>query len=97
MVAFAVQGIFSFSTRPLFFILYTGFFLFMISMAVFAWIAYDWLTTGEPNWFAVVLNVLLFFFSSQLLVMGIMSVYMSRLVAESRSRPLYIVRSTNYK
>jgi glycosyltransferase involved in cell wall biosynthesis len=96
MVAFALQGVLSFSTRPLFFILYTGLFLLIISLAVLAWIVIDWVTTGEPNWFAVVLDVLLLFFSTQLVMIGIISVYMSRLVAESRNRPLYIVRSTNY-
>jgi dolichol-phosphate mannosyltransferase len=76
--------------------LYTGFFLLIISLAVLAWIVFDWVTTGEPNWFAVVLDVLLLFFSTQLAMIGMISVYMSRLVAESRNRPLYIVRSTNY-
>ena len=97
MVAFAMQGIFSFSTRPLFFILYLGLFMLGISLAVVVWIVYDYISTGRPHWFAIVLDVLFLFFSTQLLMMGIMSVYMSRLIAESRNRPLYIVRSTNYQ
>jgi len=97
MVALAMQGVFSFSTRPLFFILYSGLFVLTISLAIFAWIVFDYVTTGEPNWFAIVLDVLFFFFSAQLFMIGIMSVYMSRLIAESRERPLYIIRTTSYR
>jgi glycosyltransferase involved in cell wall biosynthesis len=96
MVAFALQGVFSFSTRPLFFILYSGLAMLAISLALFAWIVFDYAVSGKPNWFFIVLDVLFFFFSTQLFMIGIVSVYMSRLIAESRERPLYIVRATNY-
>lgn len=97
MVAFALQGMFSFSTRPLFFILYSGLAMLVVSLAFFAWIVLDYAMSGEPNWFFIVLDILFFFFSTQLFMIGIISVYMSRLIAESRERPLYIVRTTNYR
>ena len=96
MVAFAMQGVFSFSTRPLFFVLYSGLAMLAFSLALFAWIVFGYFVSGKPNWFAIVLDVIFFFFSTQLFMMGIMSIYMSRLIAESRNRPLYIVRNTNY-
>jgi dolichol-phosphate mannosyltransferase len=97
MVAFAMQGVFSFSTRPLFFILYCGIFMLAISFAMLAWIVVDYIASGSPNWFYIVLDVISFVFSTQLFMIGIMSIYMSRLVAESRNRPLYIIRTTNYR
>lgn len=96
MAAFAVQGLLSLSTRPLFFIFYSGVLLLLISSGSLIYIAADYFITEMYSMFFLILAVGSFFFSLQLIVIGIVSIYLSRVVAEVRQRPLYLVAATNY-
>lgn len=96
MATLAIQGLMSFTTRPLYFILYFGIFLFVVSMGIFITLAVEYWMTKVNSLLPLIAGIFIFFFSLQLIVMGIMSIYMSHIIKETRQRPLYIVRSSNY-
>lgn len=91
MLTLAADGIFSFSDKPLKFILYMGILSFTMSIFLFVFgvIAsiYGW-SVAMSIWLIYVI----FFWGSTLLIsLGIMGQYLTRIYDESRARPLYIV------
>lgn len=96
MFAFALQGLLSLSTRPLFFILYFGMIMWVLSTAALVYVAIRYFAVHSVSMFWLIAAVIMFFFSLQLIVIGILSIYMSRVVVEMRRRPIYLIRATNY-
>ena len=96
MLSFAFRGITSFSVRPLQMIAYLGMMLFLISMILvpYALISYIMGKTVS-GWTSLMISVI-FFGSLQLLMIGIVGLYLSKLVIQSKQRPLYFIRETNY-
>lgn len=96
MFSFALKGITSFSVKPLQLIAYLGMLLFLISMILvpYALISY-FIGYVVSGWTSLMITVI-FFGSLQLLMMGIMGLYISKLVIQSKHRPLYFIRETNY-
>lgn len=96
MIRFALDGITGFSNLPLKFATIAGFIVsgvtFLVSLyALYArFIAKDYV----PGWTSLILAVL-FIGGVQLISIGIIGEYMSRMSANVRNRPLYIVEQAN--
>ncbi|MBP7166628.1 MAG: glycosyltransferase family 2 protein [Bacteroidia bacterium] len=96
MIRFALDGITGFSNLPLKFATIAGFIVsgvtFLVSLyALYArFIAKDYV----PGWTSLILAVL-FIGGVQLISIGIIGEYMSRMSANVRNRPLYIVDEKN--
>src|SRR5262249_39162772 len=95
MVAFATDGILSFSTAPLALALYFGFavsaisFLLMIAAIVVKVGGFH----AVPGWAS--LAVAIGFLSGvQLTLLGVMGAYVARIYDEVKQRPLYLVRDS---
>ena len=97
MLSFAFRGITSFSVKPLRMIAYLGMTLFLISMILvpYALISYI-MGKAVSGWTSLMISVI-FFGSLQLLMIGIIGLYLSKLVIQSKHRPLYFIRETNYQ
>jgi dolichol-phosphate mannosyltransferase len=95
MIKFALDGIISFSSVPLRAALRVGFVLSALSIA--AGIAAIVLKLSGalevPGWTSVIFAVT-FLGGAQLLTIGIMGEYISRIHDEVRGRPLYLIRET---
>jgi len=92
MVKFAVDGITTFSYKPLKIATYLGFFLSFLSflyLLVVIWLKLftDWTVSG----WASILSVSLFFNGIVLIMLGIIGEYIGRIYDESKNRPLYVV------
>ncbi len=96
MFSFAFRGITSFSVRPLQMIAYLGILLFVISMILvpYALISYI-MGKAVSGWTSLMISVI-FFGSLQLLMIGVVGLYISKLVIQSKQRPHYFIRETNY-
>jgi dolichol-phosphate mannosyltransferase len=96
MISFGLKGITSFSVRPLQMIASLGMLLFFISMvlAPYAIISY-FMGKAVSGWTSLMISVI-FFGSLQLLMTGVVGLYISKLVIQSKHRPLYFIRDTNY-
>ncbi len=96
MLAFALQGILSFSIKPLYLILYIGIGLSFLGGLVLAWLAITYLSVRHVSQLALILSLIVFLFGIQLTVIGVIGVYLGRIAVEARQRPLYLIRDTNY-
>lgn len=93
MIKLAVDGITSFSYKPLKFSIGIGVFLSCFSL-VFALVVVILrllnATDMEPGW-ASLMVVMLFFFGVVLIMLGIIGEYIGRIFEEVKGRPLYII------
>ncbi len=92
MLRFAINGITSFSAKPLRFSLYLGVLVAGISV-VYAIYAIAQFVRGHviPGWTSILLSVL-FIGGSILINMGIMGEYIARIFSETKNRPLYFIK-----
>jgi polyisoprenyl-phosphate glycosyltransferase len=91
MIFFALNGILSFSTRPLRIATYIGFILSILSFVSLAYVIYLRIFTENwyPGWSAIMFSVL-FIGSVQLIAIGILGEYIGRIHNQVKNRPNYI-------
>lgn len=96
MISFGLKGLTSFSVRPLQMIASLGMLLFFISMVLAPYAIISYLMgKAVSGWTSLMISVI-FFGSLQLLMTGVVGLYISKLVIQSKHRPLYFIRDTNY-
>jgi dolichol-phosphate mannosyltransferase len=95
MLKLALQGITSFSTKPLYVATYIGFFFSIASLAYIPYAAYSyWFGYAVSGWVSLIVTVA-FFGGLQLMILGIIGLYLGKLFMQSKGRPLYIIDKTN--
>jgi succinate-acetate transporter protein len=95
MMQFALHGITSFSTKPLSLAIYMGFACFLFSLMYIPYIAVSLYTGHAISGWASILATIVFFGGVQLLILGIIGIYLGKLFIQSKQRPQYIIRETN--
>lgn len=95
MVRLAVDGITAFSSFPLRLSFYFGLLVSILSFIYALYAIYVHFFTSEavPGWTSVLVSVL-FLGGVQLITLGIVGEYLSRVYEEVKERPLYIVRES---
>ncbi|MBI1306797.1 MAG: glycosyltransferase [Bacteroidetes bacterium] len=98
MIRFALDGITSFSNWPLRLATISGFVFAFIGFILILYTLYSrfWIKNYEPGWASEMLTIL-FLGGIQLIGIGIIGEYISRMNDNIRSRPLYIIKDTNIK
>jgi glycosyltransferase involved in cell wall biosynthesis len=93
MVAFAIDGITSFSALPLRLATYVGLFIALLGVVDAVYVLWVKLFTDRTiaGWAYVMLAVL-FIGGVQLVFLGVLGEYLSRVYDETKQRPLYVVR-----
>lgn len=96
MIRLALDGITSYSNLPLKMATVSGFVVSSIAFLVMLYTLYSRFITRDyvPGWSSLMISVL-FLGGVQLIAIGIIGEYMSRLSENVRNRPLYIVNETN--
>lgn len=96
MLSFAFRGVTSFSVKPLKLVAYIGLVMFMFSLILipYALVSYFHGQT-VAGWTSLIIAII-FFGSLQLFLMGIIALYLGKIVIQSKQRPLYLIRDTNY-
>jgi hypothetical protein len=95
MFRFAVEGVTAFSVRPLNIAIGVGAFFSIMSLCYIPYIAWTLIYGKEaPGWASVLASVV-FFGGVQLMVLGIIGLYLGKLFMQAKQRPNYIIRSTN--
>jgi polyisoprenyl-phosphate glycosyltransferase len=95
MMRFAVQGITSFSIKPLYIAAYLGLAFSLASLIYipYALISY-YLGYAISGWTSVIVTIA-FFGGLQLSILGIIGLYIGKIFMQGKHRPLYIVAETN--
>lgn len=97
MIRFALQGVTSFSVRPLYGAIYLGFIFSMLSVMYLPYVLYAFHTGEEVSGWASTIMTIVFFGGLQLIILGIIGIYVGKMFMQVKSRPNYIIRSTNIK
>jgi len=98
MMRFAVQGITSFSTKPLSMAIILGISLSVMAFIFYiAYVLYSIYYGHVISGWASVITTVVFFGGLNLVVLGIIGVYIGKLFMQSKGRPNYLISSTNYK
>ena len=95
MVRFALQGITSFSTKPLYMAAYLGFSFAFLSVLYIPYIVYSFYQGHTVSGWASILAAIAFFGGLQLMILGIIGLYLGKLFMQSKSRPHYIIKETS--
>ena len=94
MMSFALDGISSFSNVPLRIITWLGVFIFIGSLIISLWILWVVLMDKNvPGWASTILPIY-FLGGIQLLAIGILGEYLSKIYLESKQRPHYHIEET---
>lgn len=94
----AFDGITGFSELPLRIATYSGFIVFFISLLLICYSLYSYFFgdgTTPQGWTSLMIGVM-FLGGIQLLSIGIIGEYISRIQSDTRKRPLYVVKDTNF-
>ena len=96
MVRFALTGITSSSAKPLYFSIYLGAFLALCSFfyAMYAIYVSIFTTEAVAGWTSTIASIL-FIGGIQLMMLGIVGIYLGKLFSESKKRPNYIIEESN--
>jgi glycosyltransferase involved in cell wall biosynthesis len=91
MFSFAMDGVTSFSVRPLRIITVLGMFFFIVSLILCGYAIFSYLYLDSvPGWASIVLPIY-FIGGVQLLSIGIIGEYLGKIYKEVKQRPLYII------
>lgn len=97
MIRFAIQGITSFSTRPLYIAVYLGFIFSLIAILYIPYIIYSYFFGETVSGWTSVIAAIVFFGGLQLMILGIIGMYLGKLFMQSKQRPHYIIKESNLR
>ncbi|MDO4741227.1 MAG: glycosyltransferase family 2 protein [Eubacteriales bacterium] len=93
MLAFAADGVTSFSVKPIRLVLWTGAIVFLISIAMLLWtLITKWLGLAATGWSSLMCSIWMIG-GVQLLSIGIIGEYIGKVYAETKRRPRFIIES----
>ena len=93
---YSLDGIVAFSNAPLYMASIAGVFSFIVAIAAMLFIIIRRLVFGDPvaGWASTVV-IILFIGGIQLLSIGILGLYLSKLYLEAKDRPIYLIGESN--
>lgn len=91
MLAFAFDGITSFSVKPMRLILLLGAVIFALSLLMLIWTVIDWILGKTVSGWASLMCSIWMIGGIQLLALGVIGEYLGKIYSESKSRPRFII------
>jgi len=96
MIRFAFTGITAFSVKPLYLAAYLGFFFSLLPLLYIPYVLYSFINHSEISGWASLIMTVVFFGGVQLIILGILGIYMGKIFKQIKHRPIYIIRSKNF-
>ncbi len=96
MITFALDGITAFSDKPLKIVTYSGFYVSLLAFIIILYSFFSFLVLHRtiPGWTSLMISTM-FIGGIQLISIGIIGEYISRINDNVRQRPLYVLEKTN--
>lgn len=92
-IKYALEGIFSFSIKPLRIATYTGLISSLIAFALFIEVIVEKLVFNTPvEGYPTIMCAVLFLGGIQLIAIGILGEYLAKTYIETKQRPIYIIK-----
>lgn len=95
LVKLAMTGIISFSVKPLYFAIYLGAAFTFLSLFYIPFIIYCAVTGIAVSGWSSMIMLIIFFGGLQLIILGIIGLYIGELFSEVKQRPGFIIEETN--
>lgn len=97
MFTFAFTGITAFSVKPLYLAAYLGFLFSAISIVGYGvYVIHSFIAKTEISGWASLIMTIVFFGGLQLIIMGIMGIYLGKIFKQVKDRPNYIIKNKNF-
>lgn len=97
MMTLAIQGVTSFSVRPLHLAIWVGAIMSIASVLYLPYVIYSFYTGhAMAGWSSILLTIVLLG-GIQLILLGLVGMYIGKIFIESKQRPTYIVTETTIK
>jgi len=97
MMRFAFTGITAFSVKPLYLAAYLGFIFSAIAVLGYGiYVIHSFLAETEISGWASLIMTVVFFGGVQLIILGIIGIYLGKIFKQVKERPNYIIRSKNF-
>lgn len=95
MIRFAIDGVVSFSATPLYVAIYFGLVLALMGFGYMVYVLYARFVTHNvvPGWTSLIILVTLVG-GIQLILMGIIGIYIGKIYEEVKQRPLYLIQKS---
>ena len=97
MMRLAIHGVTSFSIKPLYTAVYLGFIFSLLSLLYIPYVLHAFYVGKEVDGWASMIMTIVFFGGLQLIILGIIGIYIGKMFLQSKNRPNYIIRSSNLK
>lgn len=92
---FALHGVTSFSIKPLYTAVYLGFVFSFLSVLYLPYVLFSFYEGMEVSGWASLIMTIVFFGGLQLIILGIIGIYIGKMFMQTKNRPNYIIKSTN--
>ncbi|MEN4760578.1 glycosyltransferase family 2 protein [Chryseobacterium sp. C39-AII1] len=97
MLTFAFTGITAFSVKPLYIAAYLGFLFSGLSVLGYVgYVIYAFAVHTEISGWASLIMTIVFFGGLQLIIMGIIGIYLGKIFKQVKERPNYIIKNKNF-
>ena len=96
MMSLALAGITSFSVKPLYSAIYIGFGFAFLAFLYLPYVIYSLATGTAVHGWSSVLITISFFGGLNLIIMGVLGIYIGKILIQNKERPLYIIQEENF-
>ncbi|MDO4783076.1 MAG: glycosyltransferase family 2 protein [Capnocytophaga felis] len=91
MLHLALVGVTAFSVKPLYFAVYLGFTFSLLSLLYIPYVIWSFVSGTEISGWASLIMTVVFFGGLQLIILGIIGIYVGKIFKQTKSRPNYII------
>lgn len=92
MLHLATTGVTSFSVKPLYFAVFLGFAFSALSVLYIPYVIYAFVSGTEISGWASLIMTIVFFGGLQLIILGIIGIYIGKIFKQTKDRPCYIIQ-----
>jgi dolichol-phosphate mannosyltransferase len=96
MISLAINGIMSISEKPLYFVIYVGMLSLVVGVLTGIYSIASFLGGFTIKGWTSTLMIISFFSGIQIMMLGIIGLYVGRVFAHSLNQPSYLIGQTNY-
>ena len=95
LIKLALHSITSFSTKPLVSAIYLGFTFSLLSLLYIPYVVFSLIYENAISGWASIIVTIVFFSGLQLMILGILGMYLGKVFMQGKQRPHFIIRETN--